>query len=683
MHLTAIKSIPPKATQKRWLQHFAYYNLIFFILQLAIIIYKSKSFISTIPLPTKVYIEIGLTCFTQISLYALLSYLQALLMFSLSSYSWKESTYQRLAHCITWGTCLALLTTNAYFFPLSQLSRILFSDFPPQINLICMLITWTFLGLLLLNMLLRMSKQYSILCGIVFIAGCILFFKPQSQSYNQTTTTNQPNIILIGVDSLSPRSVNSTITPNIHAILKQSVWFKETISPLARTYPAWSTILTGLYPEHHRARYNLIPHALAGQLSIAWDLQKQGYQTVFATDDRRFNILDKEFGFQTIVGPKRGVNDILMGTFNDFPLSNLFINTPIGGLLFPYNHMNRASYFSYYPKTFDKALKKKLSSRTYNQPLFMAVHFTLPHWPYAFASSTNHAVNDPYNVMHKTPLYHAALRAADKQVATLMSTLNELRVLDNSIVIILSDHGETLYTPGSRQTTKATYQGSKTSRFETQLLAQSSTELNKSAGHGSDLLSADQYHCVLGFQLYKNKHLITIPSRMNNRVALLDIAPTLLEFIHIKPPHTMDGISLYSIIRNSKNRPPARAFIMESGMLPNQKLLTVEKTQALGKQLFKVTPKQGLLQIRTEKLAFLDSQKLYAILKDDWILALYPTHQGYLPIVQQISTGAWIDDLTSSFGKNSPALSLLHELEVFYQHTWPIISAKKPSDAFS
>ena len=49
------------------------------------------------------------------------------------------------------------------------------------------------------------------------------------------------------------------------------------------------------------------------QNSIAWILKDTGYNTIFETDNRRFNSIDKEFGFKQIIGPKTGVNDVLLG----------------------------------------------------------------------------------------------------------------------------------------------------------------------------------------------------------------------------------------------------------------------------------------------------------------------------------------------------------------------------------
>jgi arylsulfatase A-like enzyme len=638
------------------MKHFLLCNLTLLSLQLLFIYTHSSSFISAIPLPAVVYGELLLTLLIQGLLCVLLSACQTLWLRGLAK--------QRLV-TIHLTSNLALLTTNAYFFPLSLFAR----DLVPLLSrtgITCiMTATWLLLGLLTYKTIDFYYKKQPRLASLVLLSILfimLLLTHTPTRAPNQTT---RAHIILIGVDSLHPAAVNPTRTPTLAQFIQHSAWFKETISPLARTYPAWSTILTGLYPAHHQANYNLLApthHVL--QHSIAWQFQHNGYHTVFATDDRRFNSIDEQFGFQTVIGPKRGVNDILLGAFNDFPLSNLLINQRIGHWLFPYNHMNRASYFAYYPQTFDHALQQALAEHPVTQPLFLAVHFTLPHWPYAFAASNPAAVNDEYRMTHRKPLYHQALQAVDQQVANLLHTLKQHGYLDHSLVILLSDHGETLFTPHSRNISLAHYQASGSSPLARYFTEHTATPLTQSAGHGSDLLSPAQYHCVLAAQIYANKQLITSAHTITERVALLDLAPTLLEFAQLPTIGTLDGLSLLPSIVHAEHQPPARAFILESGMLPNQ-VISKQDAARLGRQYFTVTP-QGLLQINPKQISELDRMKLYGIIHDDWLLALYPTAEGYLPVTQQLSTHDWIDQLNTPFAVLSPAHALLKQLSLFY-----------------
>lgn len=646
---------------------FLLYNLIFFSFQIAYVFSKGNSFISVIPLPPSLYLELLLTLGSHLILYFLLSTLQSLLFWGLIQQRWSSSALEK-GHLWIWilSVC-AIILSNGYFFPLSLFSRLLLPGLPLFILTGLMLVSSLTLGLLLLNSLYFVTKKRPALSSILFsVAVCTMIYPILYPGLQQQLST-QNNIILIGIDSLNPKYINAKDTPTLAQFIDQSVLFKETISPLARTYPAWSTILTGLYPLHHHASYNLMPPQKVNSTeSMVWALDQRAYHTLFATDDRQFNNLGKEFGFQTIVGPPLGANDLLLGTFNDFPLSNLLVNSKVGYWLFPYNHMNRASHFSYYPQTFNQALKSSLASNNPNRPLFLAVHFTLPHWPYTWAESSAAKFNKDYDVSEQTALYAAAIKGADQQVDSLLQTLKRKNYLKNTMIILFSDHGEALYSKGSRQTSARAYQGKGPSSFAKYIKEKTSTELDMSVGHGSDLLSTDQYHCLLAFKLFKNNQLMSEPQRVSTRVALIDLMPTIQDFLHIALAKPVDGISLLNTIIN-KAPLPERAFLMESGMLPNQ-FLSKEKAKELAPLYFTVDSKTGLVHVREDVLQTLDAQKLYGLIEGDWVLALYPEDHHYLHIIQHLPDGRWTDDLDNDFAKDSPGLKMLKELREFYHH---------------
>ena len=635
--------------------HFTLYNLIFFALQLIYILFKSGTFLNAVAMPLSVYIELCATLVIHLCLYLLLSALQTLLLWGVDRTirlnQISASSWQLMIWIFSIG---ALLTINGYFFPLSLFSRLLFlSDLPSTWLVGLCIALLTILALLTLNTLFWAGKQFTkTIVLLISIISLYMCWPSQSTTIN----TNNKNIILIGVDSLPPSAINKKNTPTISQFVHHSTLFQEAISPLARTFPAWTSILTGLNPSHHGARYNLMPSRFVkADKSIAWDLKRAGWDTIYGTDDRRFNSIGKEFGFQQIIGPKLGVNDMLIGTFNDFPISNLLVNFPFTRWIFPYNYINRASHYVYYPQTFDNALEKTLRLRKQTKPLLLAVHFTLPHWPYAFASSTPAQVKNEYSVMEREHLFFTAIHQADNQVNHLLQTLKTNGYLENSLVILLSDHGEALYSEGSRQTKANAYQGPNPNKLADYFKRKTSTTLDRSAGHGSDLLSKDQYHCLLSFALYKENKPVNLAKIISTRVALIDIAPTIWTYLNPSYSPEMDGVSLFKTLVDENESLPERTFTMESGMLPNQ-FLSQEKARQLGQKYFRVNPNNGQLELRRASLATLDTLKLYALIRGDWVLAFYPDDHGYIPITQRISDGAWTDELESDFSK----LSVLH-----------------------
>lgn len=601
-------------------------------------------------------------------------------MWGLAQRYLSQSSLERW-HIRIWSLSVCtLLTANVYFFPLSRFSRLFLPEFPALLLLGLLIFSLFILSILLLNSLFFVSKRFpkTVSASSLFIV--ILFISTNitspSSNHDAASLNEKPNIIIVGIDSLSPSKVNAKDTPTIARFIKHSVSFKETISPLAHTFPAWSSILTGLYPEHHQARYNLIPlNMVKSSTSVAWTLQRLGYETIFATDDRQFNNMGSEFGFKRVIGPKVGVNDILLSNFNDFPLSNLLVNLRVSYWLFPYNYINRASHYTYYPRTFDKALHRLLKPSNSTSSIFLAVHFTMPHWPYAWAQSSFVQVSyDSNNIKKQGQLYTKALQQIDQQVKHLLQTLEEYGYLKNSLVILLSDHGEALYEQGSRQTNSHSYQGLSTSKFADYLQRKTSTDLETSMGHGSDLLSPNQYHCLLAFKIYQQNQLRITPKVINTRVALLDIAPTIHELLKTPSPYVVDGHSLLNAIEQEHFVLPNRSFIMESGMLPNQ-FISPEKAEMLGKEFFTIDPYKGTLQLKKNKISKLDSDKLYGLIEGDWVLALYPDDDEYIPVILHLSDGKWTDRLNTEFAKKSPAKHMLSQLEHFYSKKFKTTSA--------
>ncbi|WP_419420091.1 sulfatase-like hydrolase/transferase [Legionella sp. D16C41] len=651
---------------KRYLIEFLIYNLVFVFLQLLFVFSNGSSFIQAMPLPIGVYIELLAAVFIQLLLYGILSCLQTGILWSIAQFTFNKKIIENWQIFIYTVTIIALITLNCYFFPLSKFSRIFLPGFSVTLLNGLMLISLSILAILALIAIIQLIyKRPASLVLIILITAIIIF--PQLKPGKTNLDSSKPNLIIIGVDSLSPNQVNSQTMPNLYKFLQESVHFTETISPLGRTYAAWTTILTGLYPLHHHARENLYPaDEIDFKASFAWKLHEKGYRTYFATDDRRFNNLGNEFGFDKIIGPRIGVNETLLGSFYDTPLSNLLINLRFTRWLFPYNYANRAGHFSYYPSTFDLELEHALADENSQQPLFLAVHFTLPHWPYAWATSSPAQVQDEFNINNREELYDAAIQQADQQVGKLLTYLAQSGALTNSFIILLSDHGEVLYKQGSRQTDLKLYRGQGYNQFIKYINNKTDTELEKSSGHGTDLLSPDQYHCVLGFKIFKQDKLLTYPKIVSTRIALIDIAPTIAAFFKFNLAEKPDGISLLNTILGNQPLPENRAIMLESGMLPNL-APTPAKVIEYVRKLFQVNPETTHLEIRKDKFTTINAMKLYGIIKNNWVLALYPDDNHYISVILQLDTGYWSDNLSSDFAKSSPAQEMLSELLQFYR----------------
>src|SRR3989338_2547958 len=186
---------------------------------------------------------------------------------------------------------------------------------------------------------------------MIILLGFIMHHKT---AMADAATPEKPNIILIGIDSLRPDFLGffgyAQISPHIDQFLDHATVFSESLTPLARTFPSWVSMLTGVYPKLNTIRTNLGDQShLQFNTTLPAILRQHGYKTIFATDETRFSNIDQRYCFDETVTPPIGFNDFLLGTLNDFPLSNLVVNTTLGKYLFPHTYANRAVFETYEP----------------------------------------------------------------------------------------------------------------------------------------------------------------------------------------------------------------------------------------------------------------------------------------------------------------------------------------------
>jgi arylsulfatase A-like enzyme len=258
---------------------------------------------------------------------------------------------------------------------------------------------------------------------------------------------DRPNVIIIGIDSLRTdyvRNPEHRLTPALDDFFGESIQFSNALTPLARTFPAWVSIVSGRHPHTTRAVINLLPRDQidTGQ-TLPSILAAAGYETVYSTDEVRFSNLDTTYGFNRLLAPPMGATDFVLGFFSDTPLSNVLVNTQVGKWLFPYAYANRAVAKTYDPDTFLEWIDGEVD---FESPTFLAVHLTLTHWPYSWATPANLPATaaSAATVAEEgnRRLYDIAVDRVDRQFGELMENLKRKGALENAIVIVLSDHGE-------------------------------------------------------------------------------------------------------------------------------------------------------------------------------------------------------------------------------------------------
>lgn len=424
-----------------------------------------------------------------------------------------------------------------------------------------------------------------------------------------------PNFVLIGLDSLrndleAPHH-GPAVTPHIRAFLQQARRFNDATTPLARTYGAWVSILSGRHPVTTNARVNLMPRALVreGQ-TLGQALRALGYRSVYATDEVRFANFDASYGFDHLITPPVGAADFILGIAGDLPLVNLAAYGPAGAWLFPSNHANRAADITYHPRQFLRRLERELPAEG---PTFLALHLTLGHWPYVWAGMprpTNHpAYRDSYAV---------AIAELDRQFDAAMRLLADKGLLDNAIVVLLSDHGEALGAPSDS------------------MLRQTGTDReiwDSLWGHGTSVLSPNQYHVLLAVRAFGRARLPGPNRDYDWPVSLEDIRPTLEEFATGRQPADVDGISLLPYMVD-----PARASQLSSRIRFTETDFNTPHTLAgrytasglvdAAVVYYELDRDTGRVQFRDERLPDLLAQKQRAAFTPTHLLAAVPASKA-------------------------------------------------------
>jgi arylsulfatase A-like enzyme len=310
----------------------------------------------------------------------------------------------------------------------------------------------------------------------VALIGLLLWWR----SPVQTT-----NILLITLDTtradrLTPYGFMDASMPALERLAREGVVFDqaETVAPL--TLPAHASILTGLFPASHGVRSNAGPPLAAGYATLTEMLHARGYRT-------------GAFVSSVVLSSDRG----LAQGFDRY-----------GGVPDPEETAGRQLQ-----RAADAVVADTLDwlATIHDGPWFAWAHLYDPHRPYD--------PPEPYRSRHFDP-YVGEIAFADAQIGRMLAALEVNGQLDDTIVIVAGDHGESLGDHGE-------------------------------AGHGRTL-----YESVLRVPLIVRVPLsatsrIARGSRVGSVVRLVDIVPTVLALLELPLPQS-DGVSLISRLRGQR-----------------------------------------------------------------------------------------------------------------------------------
>jgi choline-sulfatase len=229
-------------------------------------------------------------------------------------------------------------------------------------------------------------------------------------------SVGRPNVLLVTIDTLRADHLGaygyaSASTPSLDALARRGVRFETAVAHVPLTGPSHASILTGHTPPVH-GFHNNGGFVLAPSLkTAAEDFRQAGYRTGGFVSGFP---LDRRFGFD------RGFE-----TYEDhLPRGNDPRRTP---------YVERRA-----DATTDLALRW-LSSRmsgAHASPWFLWVHYYDPHAPYEPpADLAARFTASPYD---------GEIAFADQQLGRLLKAIQDSSAIDDTVVLVTSDHGESL-----------------------------------------------------------------------------------------------------------------------------------------------------------------------------------------------------------------------------------------------
>jgi choline-sulfatase len=225
---------------------------------------------------------------------------------------------------------------------------------------------------------------------------------------------SKPNVILITIDTLRADHVGcygaqNVKTPTLDSLAHDGIVFERAISQVPLTWPSHAVILTGTYPFQNGAQDFTRPSLSPQVRSVAQAFQKAGYATGAVVSSF---VLDRSWQLA------RGFD-----FYDDTFAASKFEKRDSGGMV-----ARRAAESVPHAIAW---LKK-----TPRRPFFLWLHLYDPHRPYD--------PPEPYRTEYKGHLYDGEIASADHDLGALISWLKQNQLYDSALIVMASDHGESL-----------------------------------------------------------------------------------------------------------------------------------------------------------------------------------------------------------------------------------------------
>ena len=329
-----------------------------------------------------------------------------------------------------------------------------------------------------------------------------------------------PNIVVITVDALRQDHVScykkgNAHTPVIDTIAKSGVIFENARSASSWTIPSFSSFVTSLYPS------------AIGQLNGKGDIKVPTSIETFPEVLKKHGYTNYVFSIPFVqrksIGIAQGIDYLIEIPYYSWYENEIRQITLVKGWI-PENFLWDAHYMNESVMKFVGKLKK---------PFFVWIHYKDPHAPYTLPAiqedplmkKTRYPTNfldirtGYFALNHAEKLkikkfYALEVEYTDKMIGELLTVFEMNGYLNNAFVVVAADHGEEFWD-------------------------------HNNVMHGHSLYE-EIVRIPLIIKFPDNK----LPAqRITTNVNLMDVAPTILSYIEVRPPYRYQGIDLSEVIR--------------------------------------------------------------------------------------------------------------------------------------
>ncbi len=327
----------------------------------------------------------------------------------------------------------------------------------------------------------------------------------------------RPNLLLVSLDTTSADHLSDygyarPTARTLEALAREGVRFEAAYAPSSTTGPTHASLFTSVHPITHGVRKN--GHVLGSDFqTLAALLTTAGYEAGAVVSSY---VLNRKFGYG------RGFD------VYDDDLSQA--ETPSGITLWEGLEVE-GRFYGRADDTTRRALDFLDGREDPARPFFLFVHYFDPHDPYIppsdFTPPFSPGAKEALKLNRLIFLYDTLIAYTDQEVGRLLEGLRERGLEEDTVVMVVADHGEGLMQHG---------------------------------------------HMAHGVHIYEEAvrvpFIVRWPGRLaagkvvGGPVALLDVAPTFLGLARIEGGEAFAGRDLSAVLRGEETEPDGRPIFL-------------------------------------------------------------------------------------------------------------------------